>query len=209
MFTGIVEEIGRVERITHAEGLTTLTTRSVLVHDGAQIGDSIAVNGVCLTVVSAEGPELTFEAVPETLRLTNLGALRVDSKVDLERAVSAGRPMGGHYVQGHIDDRATLRSTTPDGDAQELWFDVPSRLLPYLVKKGFVAVDGVSLTIVETDELGFSVTLVPHTQDHVVFGRAAPGYVANVEVDVMAKFVERAVAARLAALEARVAELEG
>ncbi|MCA9604477.1 MAG: riboflavin synthase, partial [Myxococcales bacterium] len=103
MFTGIVEEIGRVAAVEHREVLTTLVTESRQVHEGAQLGDSIAVNGVCLTVVAIEGPRLTFEAVPETLRKTNLGLLEAGSPVNLERAVSAGRPMGGHYVQGHVD----------------------------------------------------------------------------------------------------------
>lgn len=208
MFTGIVEEVGRVVVIEHREALTTLTTESERAHEGARIGDSIAVNGVCLTVVAAEGATMTFEAVPETLRKTNLGALGVGSPVDLERAVSAGRPMGGHYVQGHIDARVTVRSLSVDGDALELWFDVPSAQLRYIVPKGFVAIDGASLTVVETDASGFSVTLIPHTRENVVFGSANPGYVANLEVDVMAKYVERAVEARLDALESRVRKLE-
>jgi len=208
MFTGIVEEIGRVAAVEHREALTTLTTESALVHEGAQIGDSIAVNGVCLTVVAIDGAHLTFEAVPETLRKTNLGSLGVDSPVDLERAVSAGRPMGGHYVQGHVDARATLRSSAPDGDAVELWFDAPPGLMRYVVEKGFITVDGASLTVVHTNPSGFSVTLVPHTQVSVVFGGAAPGYTANLEVDVMAKYVERALEGRLAALEGRLSRLE-
>ncbi len=208
MFTGIVEEVGRVAAVEHRGVLTTLTTESRLVHEGAQIGDSIAVNGVCLTVVALAGPQLTFEAVPETLRKTNLGLLEVGSPVDLERAVSAGRPMGGHYVQGHVDARGSLRSRAPDGEAVDLWFDAPAELMRYVVPKGFITVDGASLTVVETDELGFSVTLVPHTQENVVFGVAPLGYVANLEVDVMAKYVERAVEGRLAVVEARLAELE-
>ena len=195
--------------VEHREGLTTLTTESRLVHEAAQNGDSIAVNGVCLTVVAIEGNRLTFEAVPETLRKTNLGALEVDSPVDLERAVSAGRPMGGHYVQGHVDARARLRSRAADGDAVELWFDASPELMRYVVVKGFITVDGASLTVVETDGRGFSVTLVPHTQENVVFGSVPVGYVANLEVDVMAKYVERAVEGRLAAVEARLALLEG
>ncbi len=208
MFTGIVEEVGRIVAIEHRGTLTTLSTESSNAHEGAQVGDSIAVNGVCLTVVSVVGARMTFEAVPETLRCTNLGALEVGSPIDLERAVAAGRPMGGHYVQGHVDARTTVRSRGPDGEAVEMWFDCPPDQLRYIVPKGFVTVDGVSLTVVETDAMGFSVTLIPHTQDNVTFGRADPGYVANLEVDVMAKYVERAVEARLDALEARVRKLE-
>ncbi len=208
MFTGIVEEVGAIAAVEHREALTTLSTESRLVHVGAQVGDSIAVNGVCLTIVAIDGPRLTFEAVPETLRKTNLGLLRAGSPVDLERAVSAGRPMGGHYVQGHVDGRATVRARRPDGDALEVWLDAPPELLRYVVPKGFVTVDGASLTVVDTDASGFSVTLIPHTRASVVFGDPAPGYVANLEVDVMGKYVERALEARLAALEARLAALE-
>lgn len=209
MFTGIVEEVGRIVAVEHRGTLTTLTTDSKAAHGGVQIGDSIAVNGVCLTVVAFEGARMTFEAVPETLRKTNLGGLTVGSPVNLERAVSAGRPMGGHYVQGHVDARGTVRSRAPDGDAVCMWIDAPRDQLRYMVPKGFITVDGASLTIVETDADGFSVTLIPHTQLNVTFGVVAPGYVVNLEVDVMAKYVERAVEARLAELEQRVAKLEG
>jgi len=208
MFTGIVEEVGRIADIAHGDAMTRLVTESTVAHEGAQIGDSISVNGVCLTVVAIDGATMTFEAVPETLRRTNLGRLEVGSRVNLERAVAAGRPMGGHYVQGHVDATATLRSRTPDGDAYELWLDAPAALRPYIVPKGFITVDGASLTVVDTDAAGFSFTMIPHTRLNVVFGDAAPGYVANLEVDVMAKYVERAVAARLGALEARLAKLE-
>ena len=152
--------------------------------------------------------KLSFEAVPETLRRTNLGALDVGSPVDLERAVPGERPMGGHYVQGHVDATITVRSVAPDGEAVEMWFDAPPALLKYVVPKGYVTVDGASLTVVGTDASGFSVTLVPHTQGNVVFGAAAPGYVANFEVDVMAKYVERIVGPRLEALERRLAAFE-
>jgi riboflavin synthase len=209
VFTGIVEEVGRVVLLEPREGLLRLTTESEQIHARAALGDSIAVNGVCLTVVAIEGPRLSFEAVPETLRLTNLGRLAEGDAVNLERPVSEGRPMGGHYVQGHVDGVATLRSARPDGEAREVWWDAPAGLMRYLVQKGFVTVDGASLTVVATDPEGFSVTLVPHTLDNVVFGHAEPGYVANLEVDVMAKYVERIVGGRLDALEARLRELEG
>jgi riboflavin synthase len=208
MFTGIVEEVGRVAAIEPRQGLVRLTTESRRVHEGAQLGDSIAVNGVCLTVVAIDGARLAFEAVPETLRRTNLGRLEAGSPVDLERPVSGERPMGGHYVQGHVDGVLTVRSVQPDGEALEMWFDAPAELMRYVVPKGYVTIDGASLTVVETDERGFSVTLVPHTRHNVVFGGAEPGYVANFEVDVMAKYVERMVGPRLAALEARLAALE-
>lgn len=208
MFTGIVEEVGRVASVEAREGATRLTIEARIVHEGAQLGDSIAVNGVCLTVVAIDGARLAFEAVPETLRRTNLGALAAGSPVDLERPVSGGRPMGGHYVQGHVDGTARVRSVGPDGEALEVWLDVPRELLRFIVPKGFVTIDGASLTVVDTDDAGLSVTLVPHTQANVVFGAPSPGYVANLEVDVMAKYVERMMGPRLDALEARIRALE-
>ena len=209
MFTGIVEEVGRVASIDKRPEGVRLTTESRVVHRGAALGDSIAVNGVCLTVVAIDGARLSFDAVPETLRRTNLGALDAGSPVDLERPVAAERPMGGHYVQGHVDGTVTVRSARSDGDARDVWFDAPRELMRFVVEKGYVTVDGASLTVVATDDAGFAVTLVPHTRENVVFGGAAPGYVANLEVDVMAKYVERLVGARLEALEARLAKLEG
>lgn len=209
MFTGIVEEVGRVAAIDKRDALVRLTTEGQVVHEGAQLGDSIALNGVCLTVVAIDGPRLSFEAVPETLRKTNLGTLEVGAPVDLERPVSGGRPMGGHYVQGHVDGVITLRSREADGDAAMVWWDAPADLMRYVVPKGYVTIDGASLTVVDTDGTGFSVTLIPHTRDHVVFGEAEPGYVANLEVDVMAKYVERMLGARLGRIEARLASLEG
>ena len=190
------------------EGATRIVTEGQVVHAGAQLGDSIAVNGVCLTVIAIDGQRLAFEAVPETLRRTNLGALEVGSPVDLERPVSGARPMGGHYVQGHVDGTARVRATQEDGEALTLTFDVAPELARFIVEKGYVAIDGASLTVVGTDSQGFSVTLVPHTRANVVFGAPAVGYVANLEVDVMAKYVERIVGARLGAIEARLADLE-
>lgn len=208
MFTGIVEEVGRIHAIDKRPECVRLVTEGTVVHDAAQLGDSIAVNGVCLTVVQIDGPRLAFDAVPETLRKTNLGALDVGSPIDLERPVSGGRPMGGHYVQGHVDGVMSVRAREPDGDAVTVWFDAPAELMKYVVPKGFVTVDGASLTVVDTDAAGFSVTLIPHTQDHVVFGKAPPGYVANLEVDVMAKYVERMLGARLDAIHERLEKLE-
>lgn len=209
MFTGIVEEIGRVTAVDVGEGATRITVECKVAHERTQIGDSIAINGVCLTVVAIDGPRLAFQAVPETLRRTNLGALAAGSPVDVERAVSEGRPMGGHYVQGHIDATATVRRATVDGDALDLWLDAPAELLRFIVPKGFVTLDGASLTVVGVDASGFSVTLVPHTRANVVFGDPAPGYRANLEVDVMAKYIEKMLAPRLAAIEARLTALEG
>ena len=158
--------------------------------------------------VAAKFAAIGFRRLARQTRAEYLGALAVGSPVNLERAVSAGRPMGGHYVQGHVDATVTVRSRAPDGDALELWFDAPPGALRYVVPKGFVTVDGASLTVVETDASGFSVTIVPHTRANVTFGEARPGYVANLEVDVMAKYIDRALDARLEELEARIVALE-
>ncbi len=208
VFTGIVEEVGRVAAVETRQGATRLSVEARVVHEGAQLGDSIAVNGVCLTVVEIDSNRLAFEAVPETLRRSNLGALKAGDPVDLERPVSGGRPMGGHYVQGHVDGMAQVRRFSSDGEALEVFFDAPAELRRFIVEKGYVTIDGASLTVVATDEAGFSVTLVPHTQANVVFGAPRAGYEANLEVDVMAKYVERMMGPRLDALEARLRALE-
>ena len=208
MFTGIVEEIGKVAEVERREGATRLRLSGTRALEGTGIGDSVAVNGVCLTVVERDASSFAVEAVPETLRLTNLGELEPGSPVNLERAVGPDRFMGGHYVQGHVDGTGTIVSIAPDGEAFEYRFRIPPELMRYVVPKGYVAVDGASLTVVGVGEDWFTVTLVPHTQQSVVMGRAKPGYTVNVEVDVLGKYVERIVEARLGALEARIAKLE-
>ena len=158
---------------------------------GMAIGDSIAVNGVCLTAVSLAGDALSVEAVPETLGRSNLGRLAVGSHVDLERPMAADGRFDGHIVQGHVDGTGTVRSITADGGSQRFWFDVPSGLLRYLVEKGSVTVDGVSLTVSGVDESGFEVVLIPHTLEVTVLGDRGVGDLVNLEVDVLAKYVER------------------
>lgn len=208
VFTGIVEEIGRIAEVERREGATRLVVDAEVVLDGTRVGDSIAVNGVCLTAVEVGGGRFAVEAVPETLRRTNLGALEAGSPVNLERAVGPGRFLGGHYVQGHVDGTGRIASIDPEGEARNYRFEIPPELSRYVVPKGYVCIDGASLTVVDAGEGWLTVTLVPHTQKSVVMGAAEPGYVVNVEVDVLGKYVERIVGARLASLEARVAELQ-
>lgn len=188
MFTGIVEDLGRVVRAEDSEGLRRFTLRSDVCADGVRVGDSIAVNGVCLTAVQVAATEISVEAIPETLRLTNLSQLAVDSPVNLERPLAFGDRMGGHYVQGHVDATAELSEREPDGDSEVVRFAVPPNLMHYIVSKGFVALDGVSLTVVDPREATFAVALIPHTLRSVTLGSAAVGYRANLEVDILAKY---------------------
>lgn len=188
MFTGIVEDLGCVVLVQDTEGLRRFTLRSNVCADGVCVGDSLAVNGVCLTAVHVAASEISVEAIPETLRLTNLGQLAVESPVNLERPLAFGDRMGGHYVQGHVDATAELIDRQPDGDSEVVRFAVPSVLMRYIVSKGFVALDGVSLTVVEPLDATFAVALIPHTLRSVTLGSAPVGYRANLEVDILAKY---------------------
>jgi len=175
MFTGIVQERGRVLSF---EGGRLVVASGVR----AAIGDSVAVNGVCLTVVDAPDGRLAFDVVRETLdRAKPFG-----DEVNLEGALRAGEPLGGHYVQGHVDGVGTIRST-----GEDVWIDAPPELLQYVVEKGSIAVDGVSLTVAKVDERGFAVALVPHTLEVTTLGQVAAGDTVNLEVDILAKYVER------------------
>jgi riboflavin synthase len=175
MFTGIVQERGRISSF---EGGRLVVESGVR----AAIGDSVAVNGVCLTVVDAPDGRLAFDVVQETLDRTK----PFGDEVNLEGALRAGEPLGGHYVQGHVDGVGTVRST---GDP--VWIDAPPDLLPYVVEKGSIAVDGVSLTVAGIDDDGFAVALIPHTLDVTTLGRLAAGDKVNLEADILAKYVER------------------
>ena len=155
------------------------------------LGDSVSVAGCCLTAVAAEDGELVFEAVPESLARTTLPELAEGAEVNLEPALRAGEPLGGHYVQGHVDGVGRARSIEPEGDGAQLWLDVPPELLRYCVEKGSLAVDGVSLTIAAVDERGVAIALVPHTLRETTLSALEPGDAVNLETDVLAKYVER------------------
>lgn len=187
MFTGIVEEVGAVRAA--GDGGLVIEARRTL--DDVKIGDSVAVNGVCLTVTALDDAAFSVDVVPETLRRTNLGELTPGAPVNLERSMPAYGRFGGHMVQGHVDDTATIRSVENDGDALMVLFDAPPGVMRYVVEKGFIAVDGTSLTIVHCDNFSFSVTIIPHTRDNTVFGGKSAGDSVNIEVDIMAKYVER------------------
>jgi riboflavin synthase len=191
MFTGIVERVGTVIAVDDAGGLRRLTIEVGEAGEAVEVGDSIAVNGVCLTAVAADAGRLAVEAVPETLDRSNLGRLTAGDPVDLERPVPAGGRLDGHVVQGHVDGVGTVRSITAEGGSHRVWVDAPGRLHRYFVEKGSVAVDGVSLTVSAVDADGFEVVLIPHTMAATVFGVRRTGDAVNLEVDILAKYVER------------------
>ena len=191
MFTGLVETLGTVTALAPIGPGVRLTVRSALAADGTQVGDSIAINGCCLTVVQARGDELSFEAGSETLRRTNLGRLSVGSGVNLERSLLVGDSLGGHYVTGHIAAVGTLDARRDEGDWSFFWFRVPRELTRQMASKGSIAVDGVSLTLVEIEAERFSVALIPHTLAATTLGKLAVGDIVNIETDVLAKYVER------------------
>ena len=187
MFTGIVEEMGTV-RVAHPRGLTISATR---VTEDTREGDSISVNGACLTVTEVSPSEFSVDVMPETFRRTNLGLLRPGDKVNLERALSVGGRMGGHFVQGHVDGTGRLVSAKREDEAVLLRFEAPPEVMRYVVEKGFIAVDGVSLTVVECDRSHFVVSLVGYTQRATGLSDRRPGDSVNLEVDIIAKYVER------------------
>jgi riboflavin synthase len=195
VFTGIVRERGRVAAIDGGDGGVRLRVRAPGIAGGVAIGDSVSINGVCLTAVEVVDGELAFDAVPETLQRTALARLEQGGGVNLEPAIRAGEPLGGHYVQGHVDGVGRVRSVEPEGDGRRIWLDAPADVLRYCVEKGSVAVDGVSLTVAALDESGFAVALIPHTLAGTTLGDVEPGDPVNLEADVLAKYVERLVRA--------------
>jgi len=180
VFTGIVKERARVAAFDGGRLVVECRTR-------AGVGDSVSVDGVCLTVVEAEDGRLAFDVVPETLgRVKSFGA-----EVNVEPALAAGEPMGGHVVQGHVDGRGHVRDVRPEGEGRRVWIDLSADLLRYCVEKGSIAVDGVSLTVAAVDEAGIAVALVPHTLAQTTLGSREAGDPVNVEADILAKYVER------------------
>ena len=187
MFTGLVREVGTVLSMDGGR----LTLDAPVTARDAQPGDSVAVDGVCLTVVERGDATLAFDAVPETLSRTSLGTLEHGSRVNLEPALRAGDALGGHYVQGHVDGVGTVRSVEPEGDGKRIWLDAPPGILRYVVEKGSIAVQGTSLTVAATDGDGFAVALIPHTLEETTLDRLAPADRVNLEADVLAKYVEK------------------
>jgi riboflavin synthase len=198
MFTGLVEALGTVAELRPEPPGIRLTIAAGELADGAKVGDSVAINGCCLTVVSIEGERLAFQAGAETLQRTNLGGLRAGDLVNFERSLALGDRLGGHLVTGHIDGVGRLTDRRDERDWSTCWFRAPSILMRQIAPKGSIAVDGVSLTVVAVAADRFSVALIPHTLANTTLGRLAVGDAVNLETDLLAKYVER----RLAAVDA-------
>jgi riboflavin synthase len=193
MFTGIVEEVGTITRVDLESGLDSLRLQAATVLDGTVLGDSISVNGTCLTVTARDGDDLVFGVMPETLRRTNLGELSPGDQVNLERPVQPTTRLGGHFVQGHVDGTGMVLSVTPDGSALRVRISAEPEILRYVVEKGFIAIDGASLTVTSVDDESLSVALIEYSQGHLAPTLFTEGKRVNLEVDILAKYVEKLV----------------
>jgi riboflavin synthase len=193
MFTGIVRELGVVEAFDGSRLVVSAPETAAR----AAVGDSVAVAGVCLTVVETAYGRFSFDAVPETLSRTALSGLEQGDPVNIEPSLRVGDQLGGHVVQGHVDAVGRVRSVAAEGDGRRMWVDAPAAVLAYCIEKGSIAVDGVSLTIAGFDDEGFEVALIPHTLEVTTLAMLAPGHEVNLEADVLGKVVERLVAVRL------------
>ncbi len=187
MFTGIIEEVGTVTEA--GEGMLRIAASLVL--QDANLGDSIAINGVDLTVAEIKDGTFLANLMPETYRRSNLGDLKPGDSVNLERSVRPTDRLSGHIVRGVVEGTGALRSSTPEGDAIIAWFDAPPELLRYMVVKGPVCIDGISLTVISKDTEGFAVSLVQYTQEHTNLGTRSPGDRVNLETDIIARYVEQ------------------
>jgi riboflavin synthase len=197
MFTGIVKEVGTVASVEGGDEGVRLVVEAPQTAARVGIGDSVSLGGCCLTVVAVDGAALSFDAVPETLRRTSLAELVAGASINLEPALAAGEPLGGHVVQGHVDGVGRVVSLEREGEGARLAVEAPAELLRYCVEKGSVAVEGVSLTIAALRDDGFEIALVPHTLAATTLGRLRPGEPVNLEVDVLAKYVERLLGATI------------
>ncbi len=191
MFTGLVEDKAVVAAIDKIELAADLVVESKMISSDAAIGDSIAVNGCCLTVTKIAGELLTFQAGSETLSRTNLGDLKIGSHVNLERSLQVGQRMGGHYVSGHVDGLGVVDQRDDDGEWAKFWFRVPTSLTRQMASKGSVTVDGISLTLVDVETERFSVALIPHTLEVTTLGDRVVGSTVNIETDLLAKYVQQ------------------
>ncbi|WP_306249630.1 riboflavin synthase [Parvularcula sp. IMCC14364] len=191
MFTGLIEEIGQIADISQTDGKYTLAISANTVLQDVAIGDSIAVNGVCLTVTRHTHELFTVDAVPETLARTNLGDLVTGGRVNLERSATPDTRLGGHYVQGHVDTTGVIDSFRQDSEAIWVTIKTDPAVMKYIVTKGYITIDGTSLTVVDVGPDWFNITLIPHTQEHITLPGKSAGDRVNLETDIIAKYVEK------------------
>ncbi len=191
MFTGLVAELGIVEKLARQGESYHLTVAARRVLQNLKLGDSVAVNGVCLTVVRLDDAAFTADVMPETVRLTNIGGLHAGDRVNLERTLRLCDGLDGHIVSGHVEGLGVIAGRRPDGIAQVVTITTPPELLRYIIKKGSIAIDGISLTVTQVTETGFSVSLIPHTAKETTLGFKDVGDSVNLETDIIGKYVER------------------
>jgi len=196
VFTGIIREVGQVASVAGGADGVRLVVTAPQTAGSTAIGDSVGVNGVCLTAVAVDGRSLSFDAVPETLARTTLHRLEAGDGVNVEPALRAGDPLGGHLVQGHVDGVGRVAAVVPEGDGRRVEIDAGGDLIRYFVEKGSICVEGVSLTVAGVDGCRFAVALIPHTLSVTTLGTLTTGGEVNLEVDVLAKYVERLLGAR-------------
>ena len=191
MFTGIIEEVGRVKSLQRGTKSVRLEVDAETVMEGTLVGDSIATNGVCLTVTTLTGKGFTADVMPETVSRTSLAQLKAGSEVNLERALTLQSRLGGHIVSGHVDGAGTIINRTQDDNAVWLWISCAKQIMRYVIEKGSITIQGVSLTVAKVTEGSFAVSLIPHTQGATTLHAAKVGDVVNLENDVIAKYVEK------------------
>jgi riboflavin synthase len=196
MFTGIVEELGTVKTLRRTGGVAHLTISASTVLGGTVLGDSICVNGVCLTVVELGKNEFSADVAVETLSVTNLGELKSGDRVNLERALQLSARIGGHLVSGHVDGVGRIRSKREEGNGWRIMFEAPENVLRSVIKKGSIAIDGISLTVADVDGAGFSIAMIPHTAKLTTLGFKSNGDSVNLESDIIGKYVERLLSGR-------------
>lgn len=199
MFTGIVEELGSVKDLRRGTEGARITIASSVVLEGTVIGESICVNGVCLTVVDMGKAEFSADVAGETLKVTNLGDLKIGQKVNLERALRLSSKIGGHLVTGHVDAIGRIREKRHEGNSWRLFFDAREEVLRYVIRKGSIAIDGISLTVADVDRAGFSIAMIPHTANMTTLGFKNSGESVNLETDIIGKYVEKLLSGRMEA----------
>ena len=202
MFSGIIEEVGLIRALESDDESVQLSVDAETVLDGLGLGDSVNVDGACLTVTALDDCGFTVGLAPETLRRTALGSAKSGTRVNLERALRVGDRLGGHIVQGHVDGTARICDLRSDGDSLLVWFEPDGSLMPYIVEKGFIAIDGISLTVAAREASRFSIALVAYTRGHVALVDKKLGDLVNLEVDVIAKYVESLLDGRSQRVEA-------